>query len=101
MANENIQKIVIITKYGLFEWKVMPFKLKNATRIFSRTMARTNQFLKIFVDDVNVHNSDWKDHLNHLKMVFDRLKLVNLKLNLGKCCFRTKEITFLGHVVNW
>jgi hypothetical protein len=59
-----------------------------------------NQFLKIFVDDVNVHNNDWKDHLNNLKMVFDKLKSINLKLNLGKCCFQTKDITFLGHVVN-
>jgi len=105
MADEKIQKIVMITRYGLFEWKVMPFRLKNATGIFSQTMVDvfkdwTDQFLKIFVDDVNVHNNYWKDHLNHLRMFFDRLKLVNLKLNPGKCCFKAKEITFLGHVVN-
>jgi hypothetical protein len=52
----------MITKFGLFKWNVMPFGLKNATNIFSRTMAEvfkglTNQFLKIFVDDINIHKS--------------------------------------------
>jgi hypothetical protein len=59
-----------------------------------------NQFLKMFVDDVNVHRNDWRDHLNHLRMVFDKLKLVNLKLNPEKYCFGAKEITFMGHVIN-
>jgi hypothetical protein len=55
----------------------------------------------MFVDDVNIHNSDWNDHLDHLRLVFQRLRFVNLKLNLGKCYFGAKEIIFLGHVVNW
>jgi hypothetical protein len=60
----------------------------------------TNQFLKIFVDDVKIHSGDWSDHLDHLRLVFDRLRSVKLKLNPGKCCFKTKDITFVGHVVN-
>jgi hypothetical protein len=59
-----------------------------------------NQFLNIFVDDVNIHNSDWSDNLDHLRLVFEGLKSINLKLNPYKCCFGAKEITFLGHVVN-
>jgi hypothetical protein len=33
-------------------------------------------------------------------MVFKRVKVINLKLNLGKCYFEEKEINFLGHVIN-
>jgi hypothetical protein len=33
-------------------------------------------------------------------LVFEKLKVVNLKFNLGKCCFGEKEITFWGHVVD-
>jgi hypothetical protein len=60
MALEHINKIVVITKLRLYEWSVMPFGLKNATSIFSQTMAKVfkdwiNEFLKVFVDDVNIH----------------------------------------------
>jgi hypothetical protein len=60
----------------------------------------TDQFLKIIVDDVSVHNNDWSEHLEHLRLVFERLRFVNLKLNPKKCCFGAQEIVFLGHVVN-
>jgi hypothetical protein len=38
MSLYDVKKIAIITKYGLYDWNVMPFRLKNATRMFSRTM---------------------------------------------------------------
>jgi hypothetical protein len=58
-----------------------------------------NKFLKIFVDDFNVHNGDWEEHLQHLHVVFMKFKEVNFKLNPSKCCFVTKSITFISHVV--
>jgi hypothetical protein len=72
----------------------MPFGLKNATSTITKTMSKVfkelgDKFLKLFVDD-----------LQHLDVVFLKLKKVNLKLNLSKCCFVAKSITFLGHVVN-
>jgi hypothetical protein len=39
MADEDICKTVVITKFKLFEWNVIPFGLKNTTNVFSRTMA--------------------------------------------------------------
>ncbi len=60
MALDDVKKIVVITKSRLFEWNVMLFNLKNATNTFLWTMANifkdyTSQFLKVFVDDVNIH----------------------------------------------
>ncbi len=83
----------------------MPFGLKNATSTFTRTMSEVFQdlgskFLKVFVDDLNVHSESWGEHLQHLNVVLCKLKEVNLKLNPNKCCFATKSITFLGHAVS-
>ncbi len=82
----------------------MSFGLKNAIGTFSRTMVEvfkdwTNQFLKVFVDDVNTHSQTWEKHLTHLKAIHTRLQEVNLKLNPGKCSFGAQQIVFLGHVV--
>jgi hypothetical protein len=83
----------------------MPFGLKNATITFTITKSEVfkdlgSKFLKVFVDDLNLHNESWGEHLQHLDVVLCKLKEVNLKLNPNKCCFAAKNITFLGYVVN-
>jgi hypothetical protein len=105
MAPEDMGKTALITKSGLYDWTIMPFGLKNATSTFTRTMTEVfkelgNSFLKIFVDDLNVHSEKWQDHLQHLGAVLSRLREVNLKLNPSKCCFAAGSIVFLGHVVS-
>jgi hypothetical protein len=105
MAPDDVKKTIVITKSRLYEWNVMPLGLKNATSTFSRTMANifkewTNQFMKVFIDDVNVHSGTWDEHLGHIRLVFQTPKGVNLKLNPSKCCFGSKSITFLGHILD-
>jgi hypothetical protein len=105
MAPEDVKKTALVIKTGLYDWTVMPFGLKNATSTFTRTMSTVfkelgDKFLKIFVDDLNVHSENWAEHLQHLDAVFLKLREVNLKLNLGKCCFAARSITFLGHVAS-
>jgi hypothetical protein len=105
MAPEDVKKTALVTKTGLYDWMVMPFGLKNATNTFTRTMSSIfkemgDKFLKVFVDDLNIHNENWEDHFRHLGAVLSRLREVNLKLNPSKCCFATESIVFLGHVVS-
>jgi hypothetical protein len=105
MASEDMKKKALIINTRLYEWMVMLFGLKNVTNIFTRTMLEVfkelgNKFLKVFVDDLNVHNKSWEKHFQHLDVVFLKLKEVNLKLNPSKCCFVAKSVTFLGHVVS-
>jgi hypothetical protein len=100
-----MKKTALVTKTGLYDWTVMPFGLKNATNTFTRTMSLVfkelgDKFLKVFVDNLNVHSESWEDHLRHLEAVLSKLREVNLKLNPGKCCFAARSITFLGHVVS-
>jgi len=81
----------------------MPFE--NATSTFTCTMieifnAYMDKFLKVFVDDFNIHNLTWEEHLEHLHIVLMKLKEVNLKLNPSKYEFAKTNICFLGHIVN-
>jgi hypothetical protein len=105
MALEDMKKTTLVTKTGLYNWTVMPFGLKNATNTFTKTMSLVfrdlgDKFLKVFVDDLNVHSEYWEDHIRHLEAVFSKLREVNLKLNPGKCCFAAESIIFIGHVVS-
>lgn len=64
----------VITKSGSYDGNVMPFGLKNATSTFSHIMANifkkwTSQFLKVFVDNVIIHNNTWVEHLHHIRLV--------------------------------
>jgi putative transposase len=82
MAPEDMKKTALVTKTGLYEWTVMPFGLKNATSTFTRTMSLVfkdlgSEFLKVFVDDLNVHSRNWEDHLQHLEAVLAKLREVN------------------------
>jgi hypothetical protein len=54
-----------------------------------------SEFLKVFVDDLNVHSKNWEDHLQHLEAVLAKLREVKLKLNPGKCGFAARSIVFL------
>jgi hypothetical protein len=61
MALEDVKKTTIIRKVGLFDWNVMPFGMKNATNILSRMTIEVfgeyiDKFLKMFVDDLNIHH---------------------------------------------
>jgi hypothetical protein len=83
----------------------MPFGMKNATNTFSKTMPKVfgeylEKFLKVFVDDLNICNHSWEQHLAHLRFVLLKLREINFKLNPGKCEFVKISLTFLGHEVN-
>jgi hypothetical protein len=105
MTPDDMKKTALITKTSLYDWTVMPFGLKNATSTFTRTMSEVfkdlgSGFLKVFVDDLNVHSESWGEHLQHIDEVLCKLREVNLKLNPSKCCFVAKAITFPGHMVS-
>jgi hypothetical protein len=74
MSLNDVKKTTIITKFGFYDQNVMSFELKNASKTFSTTMVKifkdwTNQFLKVFVDDINIHNQTWEEHFTHLKVI--------------------------------
>jgi L-lactate utilization protein LutC len=84
----------------------MPFGMKNATNTFSKTMmevfrAYLESFLKVFVDDLNVHNLNWEELLENLCHVLLRLREINLKFNPRKCEFAKTNLVFVGCVVSY
>jgi hypothetical protein len=49
----------------------MPFGMENVINIFSKIMINVfgqymDKLLKVFIDDLNIHNMTWEDHLDHI-----------------------------------
>ncbi|GKB01502.1 putative reverse transcriptase domain-containing protein, partial [Tanacetum coccineum] len=80
---DDILKTAFRTRYGHFEFMVMPFRLTNAPTVFMDLMNQTKE-----------------EHKVHLKLVLELLRKEKLYAKFSKCEFWLQEVHFLGHVVN-
>jgi hypothetical protein len=75
----DILKTAFITKYGLYEFTVMSFGLTNAPAFFMNMMNCVfmdylDKFVVVFIDDILIYSQSEEEHVNHLKMVLQRLR---------------------------
>ena len=94
------------TRYGHYEFLVMPFELTNEPTAFMDLMNRVfhpylDQFVIIFIDAILVYlkNANAEEQAFHLRIVLQTLKDRQLYVKFSKCKFWLNEIVFLGHVV--
>ena len=101
MAEESKDLTAVITPFGKYSFNYMPFGLKNAPSTFQRAMdwvLAPLDYAYPYLDDIIVFSPSWKEHLEALQQVFDRLIGANMKLKLSKCEFGMSSITYLGHL---
>ncbi|KAM1935762.1 hypothetical protein ACFX15_019768 [Malus domestica] len=104
MALEDEELTAFRTPKGIYCYKVMPFGLKNAGATYQRAMQKIfndmlHKNVECYVDDVVVKTKKRSDHLKDLRVVFERLRKYNLKMNPLKCAFGVTSGKFLGFVV--
>ena len=105
MKNVDVPKIAFRTRYGHYEFLVMPFWLTNAPAAFMDLMNRVfqpylGQFVVVFIDDILVYFKDAQDHEQHLWIVLQILREKRLFSKLSKCDFWLMEVPFLGHIIS-
>ncbi|CAI7863963.1 unnamed protein product [Closterium sp. NIES-54] len=105
VADEDIEKTAFRTRYGHFEFLVLPFRLTNAPATFMSLMHSVfrdflDRFVIIFIDDILIYSKSLKEHAEHLRQVFIRLREHRLFAKQSKCEFAKPSIPLLGHIIS-
>ena len=105
VKSQDIPKTAFVTKYGLYEFKTMPFGVCNGPATCQRLMELVLHGLQwqiclIYLDDIIVFSKNFDDHIQRLDMVLQRISEANLKLKPEKCDLLKSEVAFLGHFVS-
>lgn len=105
IAEEDVHKTAFRTRYGSFEYRVMPFGLTGAPAAFQRYINNTLQdylddFASAYVDDVLVYSSgSLKDHRKKVGQTLQRLMDAGLQIDIDKCEFEVKTVKYLGFLI--
>ena len=103
LSEESQQKTAFSTPQGLFEFVIMPFGLSGAPATFQRMMnqllAGKGDFAKAYLDDLVIFSKTWEDHLQHIKLVLQKLKEEHLTAKPSKCKLGMRETPYLCYVV--
>ncbi|QRW22891.1 Transposon Tf2-7 polyprotein [Rhizoctonia solani] len=98
-------KTAFKTKYGLFEYLVMPFGLCNAPAAFQHFMNEIfrdilDVYVVVYLDNILIFSESRESHTKHLQEVLKRLQDNACYCNLEKCNFYASEVDYLGVIAN-
>jgi len=98
-------KTAFRTRYGHFEYLVMPFGLANAPASFQGLINDTlrpflDRFATAYLDDIMIYSNTLEEHKEHVRQVLARLRSKNLFVKLEKCQFHTDTTEFLGFIIS-
>jgi hypothetical protein len=102
MDPESIEKTAFSVPQGHFEFVRMPFGLKNSAASFNRLIRKVLgdlEDVECFVDDVQVFNDTWEEHMCTLRLVFTRLREAGLTAKPSKAMVGFTDIEYVGHEV--
>ena len=91
-----------VTPDRLYQYKVIPFGMKNSTATFRRLINMLITGLdscKAYIDDAIIYIEEWNQQIKTIREFFERLSKAKLTINLAKSEFRHAILTFLGRVV--
>jgi hypothetical protein len=92
------------TRYGHYEFVVVPFGLTNAPVVFMFLMNGIfmnylDKFFIVFLDDILIYSKSEEEDEHHLRLVLLILREHHLYAKLSKCSFYQKQIHYLGHII--
>ena len=99
----SIPKTAFNSPFGKFEYVKVLLDLAQAPAYFQELMngiLKDFDFAIVYLEDIIIFSKTPQEHLLHIRMVFQKLKLANLSMKKSKCSFFYKETQYLGHILS-
>ena len=103
LSLEARAKSAFVTPLDKFEFTRCPFGLSQAPAYFQSLINKVIKGLPFafrYLDDVLIHSPDIETHLQHIRILFQRLREADLKLKDSKCNYFKTHVQYLGHLVS-
>ena len=108
VAPEDQAKTAFIHRTGLYQYRRMPFGLRNAPATFQRFMnmmigtcdETMYLYVMVYLDDVIIFSATLDEHGVHLVKVLAIISRHGLKLKMSKCEFAKTRVRYLGHILD-
>lgn len=105
IKDSDVPKTAFNTRYGKFEFLVLPFGLSNAPPSYQAWMNNIlkdclDKFVLIYLDDACIFSKTLEEHISHVNHVISIFESHGLVVNLKKCEFGKRELEFLGFRVS-
>ncbi|MBW0497702.1 hypothetical protein O181_037417 [Austropuccinia psidii MF-1] len=93
------------TKYGSYEYLVMPFRFNNAPASFQNLVIDVfadflYTFIVVYLNDIMVFSRSKEEHVEHVASFLQRLRENNMFAKASKCVFHASSLEYLGYVVS-
>ncbi len=100
MSTKSENLITFITFFDVYKYRVMLFELINESAFFQHYINNMlfdclHKFCQIYLNDILIYSKILKKHRTHVKKMSDKLREVNLQIDIDKCKFKIQKISFL------
>jgi hypothetical protein len=104
MKPEDEYKTAFKTHQGHYQFRVMPFGLTNAPATFQCVMNEVlapflRKFVMVFLDDILIYSQTMDLHLEHIRLVLQKLREHKFYMKASKCSFAQTKLEYLGHIL--
>ena len=105
MAAELEDLITMISWFGVYKWKVLPFGLTKRPilwQCFINDMLweYLNQFCTAYLDNILIYSRNLCEHKEHVCPMLAKLYKFDIQANINKCEFHVTKMKYLGLIIS-
>ena len=106
VAKDSQEKTAFSSYNGHYHFLRMPFGLINSpsscVRAMNMIFAQENRNIcYIYIDDIIIPSKGFRQHMDRMRAVFEKLREFGVKLKASKCKLLFESVSFLGHKITY